>query len=67
MSSIKSSCGLGSLSGSVVKNPPANTGDGFDPLCRKIPYAAEQLSLSAATIEPASPRARALEQENPPQ
>ena len=35
--------------GTVVKNPSANAG--FDPWCRKIPHAAEQLSLCATTTE----------------
>ena len=38
--------------GLVVENPPANAGDGFDPWSRKIPYAVEQLSPCAITIEP---------------
>ena len=39
--------------GAVVKNPPANAGGhGFDPWSRKIPHAAEQLSLCATTTEP---------------
>ena len=71
----------------VVKNPPANAGDmGLSPASGKIPHAAEQLSLSATTTEPAVrahepqllsscatttearvPRARARQQEKPPQ
>ena len=30
-------------SGTVVKNPPANVGDRFDPWSKKIPHAVEQL------------------------
>ena len=30
--------------GSVVKNPPTNAGDKFDPCFRKIPHVQEQLS-----------------------
>ena len=40
--------------GTVVKNLPANAGDtGLSPVSRKIPHAAEQLSLCATTAEPA--------------
>ena len=40
--------------GTVVKNPPANTGDiGFEPWSGKIPHSAEQLSLCTTTTEPA--------------
>ena len=38
--------------GAVVKNPPANAGDGFNPWSGKIPHAAEQLSPCATTTEP---------------
>ena len=49
----------------VVKNPPANAGDtGFEPWCGKIPHAVERLST---TTEAQVPRARALQQEKPPQ
>ena len=60
--------------GTVVKNPPANArGHRFDPWSGKIPHTMEQLSPSmpqllsphAATTEDYTPRARALQQENP--
>ena len=35
----------------VVKNPPANAGDRFDPWSGKIPHATSHLSLCAATTE----------------
>ena len=39
--------------GTVVKSPPANAGrHGFKPWSRKIPHAAEQLSLCTTTTEP---------------
>ena len=39
--------------GTVVKNPPANAGNsGLSPGSRKIPHAAEQLSLCATPTEP---------------
>ena len=38
--------GLPWCGGSVVKNPPANAGDGISPLSGKIPHAVGQLSLS---------------------
>ena len=66
--------------GTVVENPPANAGNtSSSPGSGKIPHAAEQLSLCTTTIEPAlysppatttegsAPRARALQQEKPPQ
>ena len=37
----------------VVKNPPANAGDRFEPWSRKIPHAVEQLSPCTMTTEPA--------------
>ena len=37
----------------VVKNPPANAEDGFNPWSGKIPHATEQLSPWATTTEPA--------------
>ena len=48
----------------MLKNLPAKTGDlGFNPWSRKIPHAAEQLSLCTATTEPTldSPGATARE------
>ena len=65
--------------GAVVKNPPANAGDVFKPWSGKIPHATEQLSPCATstermlyspcatTAEAHVPRARALQQEKPPQ
>ena len=38
--------------GSVVKNPPANAGDMFDPKSQKISHAVEQLSQYTITTEP---------------
>ena len=38
--------------GTVVENPPANTGHGFEPWPGKIPHAAEQLSPRATATEP---------------
>ena len=37
---------------SVVKNPPANAGDEFDPWSRKIPHAMKQLNPCVPTTEP---------------
>ena len=42
-------------------------GHGFDPWSGKIPRAAEQLSPCATTTEARVPRARAPQQEKPPQ
>ena len=42
-------------------------GHGFDPWSGKIPHAAEQLSLCATTTEARASRARAPQQETPPQ
>ena len=42
-------------------------GHGFEPWSRKIPHAAEQLSPCATTTEACAPRARAPQQEKPPQ
>ena len=42
-------------------------GHGFEPWSGKIPHAAEQLSPCAKTTEALMPRARALQQEKPPQ
>ena len=36
----------------MVKNLPANAGDGFYLWSRKIPHATEQLSLCITTTEP---------------
>ena len=37
----------------MVKNRPVNAGDtGSDPWSRKIPWAAEQLSQGAGTVDP---------------
>ena len=36
----------------MVKNPPADSGDRFDPRSGKIPHAMEQLSPCSATTEP---------------
>ena len=44
---------MGFPGGAVVKNLPANAGDGFKPWPGKIPNAAEQLSPCATTTEPA--------------
>ena len=54
-------------SGSVVKNLPTNAGDtGSIPgLGRSLEDAKEQLSPCTTTIETASPRACALQQEKP--
>ncbi|KAJ8790503.1 hypothetical protein J1605_004476 [Eschrichtius robustus] len=41
-------------------------GHGFEPWSRNIPHAAEQLSPHATTTEGHMPRARALQQEKPP-
>ena len=38
--------------GAVIKNPPANAEDRFEPWSVKIPYAAEQLSPYDTTTEP---------------
>jgi len=43
---------LGFPGGSVVKNPPANAGDSFNPWSRKIPHAIEQISPCTTTTEP---------------
>jgi len=43
---------VGSLGGSVVKNLPANAGDGFNLWTGRIPHAAEQLSPCSTTTEP---------------
>ena len=63
----------------MVKNPPACRGRGFEPWSGKIPHATEQLSPCATTTEPPLeslratttearvPRARAEQQEKPPQ
>ena len=40
---------------------------GFDPGSGKIPHGEEQLSPCTTTTEPMCPRARALQQEKPPQ
>ena len=37
--------------GPVIKNPPANRENGFDPWSGKIPHAAGQLNPSATTTE----------------
>ena len=52
------------LGGPVVKNPPSKAGDvGLIPgRGTKIPHAAEQLSLHAATTEPACSGVRAPQQ-----
>ena len=50
---------MGFPGGSVARNPPADTGDGFDSWSRKSPYAAEPQLLSLHS------RAQALQQENP--
>ena len=75
---FKSICKQGFPGGTVVKNPPANAGDRFEPWSGKIPHAAEQLSPCATTTEPAlqsprattteahAPTAHAPQQENPP-
>ena len=52
----------------MVKNPPANARDrGFEPWSGKIPHAEKQLSLSTTAAGAHRPRARALQQEKPPQ
>ena len=53
--------------GPVVKNPPCNAGDaGSIPgWGSKIPYASEQLSLSATTTETTCSEAHIPELENP--
>ena len=58
---------FGSLSGSVVESTCQYRTHGSGRLGREIPHAAEQLSLHAPTIEAASRRARALQQEELPQ
>ena len=70
---IKKSIVKGFPGGSMVKNPWATTGDRFDPWSRKIPHAAEKLSLWAATTElklqlsePHMPRVHAVQEERPP-
>ena len=40
---IKKHSHRASLAASLVNNPPARAGDGFDPWSKKIPHAAEQL------------------------
>ena len=52
--------------GPVVKNPPCNAGDaGLIPdWGSTIPYASEQLSLSAASTEPTCSKAHTPEPEN---
>ena len=37
--------------GAVVKNPPANAGDEFEPWSGKIPHATEKLSPCATTTQ----------------
>ena len=59
---------LGGFSGgSVVKNPPSNGGDGFDPWSRQIPHPVEQPSPRAVTTEPVlqSPRSTTSEVHTP--
>ena len=53
--------------GPVVKNPPSDAGDvGLIPgQGNKIPHAKGQLCLYAATTEPSSSRACALQQRSP--
>ena len=66
---------LGFPGGAVVKNPPANAGDtGLSPgpgrshVLRSNKVRAPQLLSPRATItEACAPRARALQQEKPPQ
>ena len=62
--------------GAVVKNPPANAGDmglsnwAHAPQLLSLPSRARKLqllSLCAATTEASAPRARAPQQEKPPQ
>ena len=54
--------------GSVVKNLPANAGDtGSSPGPGRSHMPVEQLSLCATTTEARVPRARAPQQEKPPQ
>ena len=54
--------------GTVVENLPAKAGDtGSSPGPGKPPHAAEQQSLCATATEACVPRARALQQEKPPQ
>ena len=68
--SFKCICGA-SLMAQWLRIPPAPRpqcrGHGFDPWSGKIPHAAEQLSPCATTTEAHTPRARALQQEKPPQ
>ena len=49
--------------GPVVKNPPANAGEGhrFDSLSGTIPHALGQLSQHTTTTEPVCPGVRALQ------
>ena len=54
------------LGGSVVKNPPANARDVFDPWSGKIPHAVEQLS-PCAKLKLVHPRAPAPQQKKPMQ
>ena len=67
MQLFEATCGTGFPGGLVVKNPPANPGDEFDPWSRKIPHATGQLSLGATTTGPMGSRAHALPQEKPQQ
>ena len=54
-------------SGPVVKNQPANAGAWIGPLVQKDPTYQEQLSLYVTTTEASPRRARAPQQEKPPQ
>ena len=70
---------LGFPRGSVVKNPPASAGDGFDPWSGSIPRAPEHLGPCTAATAPApwrpgtapseawAARASASPREQPPQ
>ena len=49
----------------MIKNPPANGGDGFDPWSRKIPYASEHRAHVPQLLKPACPRACAPHKEKP--
>jgi len=49
-----------------LKNPPCNTGHGFNPWFGKVSYTAGKLSLCITTAEAYLPRAWALQQEKPP-
>ena len=57
---------VGFPGGTVVRNPPANAGN-TGPGPGKSRHAAEQLSPCATTTEARAPRARAPQQEKPPQ